>query len=141
MRNNICLILRVALLSLSLIAVLGLSPMQSQAEEKLDLSGRWSGTWRSEISDHTGPLKAKFQVLSDSKVQARFNGRFFKIIPFHFNVTLEIVENKDGVMTLKGKEDLGRTLGTYTYNATYTQGKFVARYSTEKDKGVFEVVR
>ena len=141
MRTNIYFNLRRALLSLSLIAIMGLSPIQLEAEEKLDLSGRWSGTWRSEISDHTGPLKAKFQVLDNTKVQARFNGRFFKLIPFHFNVTLEIVKNKDGVVTLKGKEDLGRTLGTYTYNATYSKGKFVAKYSTEKDKGVFEVGR
>jgi len=141
MRKIILLKLEVALLSLSVIAVLVLSPIQLQAEDKLDLSGKWSGSWRSEISDHTGPLKAKFTVLENSKVQARFSGRFFKIIPFRFNVTLEIVEDKDGVVTLKGKEDLGRTLGTYTYNATYSKGKFIAKYVTEKDKGVFEVSR
>jgi hypothetical protein len=118
-----------------------LLPLNSQAEEKLDLGGKWSGTWRSEISDHNGPLKAKFEVVDTTKVQARFNGRFFKLIPFHFNVTLEVVESKDGVVTLKGKEDLGRTLGTYTYHATYRDGKFVANYATDKDKGVFEVSR
>ncbi len=141
MRNSIFLKLEVAVFSLSALAVLVLSTTQLQAEEKLDLSGKWNGTWRSEISEHNGPLKAKFTVLNDSKVQARFNGRFFKLIPFHFNVTLEIVKNEDGVVTLKGKENLGRTLGTYTYNATYSNGKFVAKYLTEKDKGVFEVSR
>jgi hypothetical protein len=133
--------IRIALWSLSAVVVLVLSSSQLQAAEKLDLSGKWSGSWRSEISDHTGPLKAKFEVLDDSKVQARFSGRFFKFIPFRFNVLLEIVETKDGVVILKGKEDLGRTLGTYTYNATYSKGKFVAKYSTDKDKGVFEVSR
>ena len=141
MRNSIFLKLEVAILSLGAIALLVLIPTQLQAKEKLDLSGKWNGTWRSDISDHTGPLKAKFTVLEDAKVQARFSGRFFKIIPFHFNVTLDIVKNEDGVVTLKGKENLGRTLGTYTYNATYTNDKFVANYSTEKDKGVFEVSR
>ena len=132
---------QIALLSLSVVAVLVLDFGQIQAEEKLDLSGKWNGSWRSEISDHTGPLKAKFEILENSKVQARFTGRFFKFIPFRFNVTLEVVEDKDGVVTLKGKENLGRTLGTYTYHATYAKGKFVAKYSTEKDKGVFEVSR
>jgi hypothetical protein len=141
MRNSIFLKLEVAILSLGAIALLVLIPTQLQAKEKLDLSGKWNGTWRSDISDHTGPLKAKFTVLEDAKVQARFSGRFFKIIPFHFNVTLDIVKNEDGVVTLKGKENLGRTLGTYTYNATYNNDKFVANYSTEKDKGVFEVSR
>jgi hypothetical protein len=141
MRNSLFFKLEVKILLICALAVLVFTPIQSQGEEKLDLSGKWNGTWRSEISDHTGPLKAKFTVLEDSKVQARFNGRFFKLIPFHFNVTLEIVKNEDGVVTLKGKENLGRTLGTYTYNATYSNGKFVAKYSTEKDKGVFEVSR
>ncbi|MCS5630767.1 MAG: hypothetical protein NZ744_08045 [Pirellulaceae bacterium] len=141
MRNSLFFKLEVKILLICALAVLVFTPIQSQGEEKLDLSGKWNGTWRSEISDHTGPLKAKFTVLEDSKVQARFNGRFFKLIPFHFNVTLEIVKNEDGVVTLKGKENLGRTLGTYTYNATYSSGKFVAKYSTEKDKGVFEVSR
>jgi hypothetical protein len=141
MRNSRFFKLAVTILSICALAVLILSRTQLQAEETLDLSGKWNGTWRSEISEHSGPLKAKFTVLEDSKVQARFNGRFFKLIPFHFNVTLEIVKNEDGVVTLKGKENLGRTLGTYTYNATYSNGKFVAKYSTEKDKGVFEVSR
>mgnify|MGYP006127818017 FL=1 len=141
MCNIILSKLQIALLSLSVVAVLVLSPIQMQAEEKLDLSGKWSGSWRSEISEHTGPLKAKFEVLNNSKVQARFSGRFFKFIPFRFNVLLEIVKSEDGVVTLKGSQDLGRTLGTYTYNATYSKDKFVAKYSTEKDKGVFEVSR
>ena len=141
MRNSRFFKLAVTILSICALAVVVLSPTQLQAEEKLDLSGKWNGTWRSEISEHSGPLKAKFTVLEDSKVQARFNGRFFKLIPFHFNVTLEIVKNEDGVVILKGKENLGRTLGTYTYNATYSNGKFVAKYSTDKDKGVFEVSR
>jgi len=132
---------RLALLSIGTLMLSVLLPLNSQAEEKLDLGGKWSGTWRSEISDHNGPLKAKFEVVDTTKVQARFNGRFFKLIPFHFNVTLEVVESKDGVVTLKGKEDLGRTLGTYTYHATYRDGKFVANYATDKDKGVFEVSR
>ena len=132
---------RLALLSIGTLMLSVLLPLNSQAEEELDLGGKWSGTWRSEISDHNGPLKAKFEVVDTTKVQARFNGRFFKLIPFHFNVTLEVVESKDGVVTLKGKEDLGRTLGTYTYHATYRDGKFVANYATDKDKGVFEVSR
>ena len=141
MRNSRFFKLAVTILSICALAVVVSSPTQLQADEKLDLSGKWNGTWRSEISEHSGPLKAKFTVIEDSKVQARFNGRFFKLIPFHFNVTLEIVKNEDGVVTLKGKENLGRTLGTYTYNATYSNGKFVAKYSTDKDKGVFEVSR
>jgi hypothetical protein len=141
MQNIIFSKLQIALLSLNAVAVCVLSPIQMQAEDKLDLSGKWSGSWRSEISEHTGPLKAKFDVLDNSKVQARFSGRFFKVIPFRFNVLLEIVETKDGVVTLKGSQDLGRTLGTYTYKATYSKEKFVAQYSTEKDKGVFEVSR
>ena len=107
--------------------------------ELSNLSGNWSGNWKSEISGHQGPLKAKFTVTDDTKVQARFSGRFFKLVPFKFNVTLDVVSQKDGVTKLQGKHDLGRALGVYHYDVTYQGDKFVANYKTDKDKGVFAV--
>ena len=104
-----------------------------------NLSGTWSGTWNSEISGHEGPLKAKFAVSDKDVVSARFTGRFFKIVPFKFNVKLNVISQKDGVTKLSGKHDLGRALGTYHYDVTYKGNEFVAKYHTDKDKGVFQV--
>ena len=110
-----------------------------QSAELAELKGNWSGTWRSDISEHEGPLKAKFEVKSDEQVEARFSGRFFKVIPFKFIVILDVVSSGNGVIKLKGKQDLGRTLGTYHYDVTFKENEFVAKYHTDKDKGVFQV--
>ena len=107
--------------------------------ELSNLSGNWSGNWQSEISGHQGALKAKFTVMDETKVQARFSGRFFKVVPFKFNVTLDVVSQKDGVTKLQGKQDLGRALGIYHYDVTYKGDEFIANYKTDKDKGVFTV--
>tara|TARA_B100001540_G_scaffold302207_1_gene309476 strand:- start:44 stop:454 length:411 start_codon:yes stop_codon:yes gene_type:complete len=112
---------------------------QANAGELENLSGNWAGTWNSEISGHQGPLKAKFTVAGEDVVKARFTGRFFKVVPFKFNVTLNVTSQKDGVTKLSGKEDLGRALGTYHYDVTYKANEFVAKYHTDKDKGVFQV--
>ena len=58
---------------------------------------------------------------------------------FKFIVTLDVVSATDGVIKLKGKQELGRTLGTYHYDVTFKDGHFLANYHTDKDKGVFEV--
>jgi len=131
---------RISVRKLMIVGLALLSPCL-KAEDKLDLEGKWNGTWRSEVSDHKGPLKAKFEVLDETKVRAKFSGRFFKIIPFRFDVVLDVVGSKEGVTTLKGSQDLGRTLGKYDYTAKYSKGKFVAEYATDKDKGIFEVSR
>jgi hypothetical protein len=104
-----------------------------------NLSGTWAGTWNSEISGHEGPLKAKFTVSDENVVSARFTGRFFKILPFKFLVKLNVTSQKDGVTKLSGKQDLGRALGVYHYEVTYKGNEFVAKYHTDKDKGVFQV--
>ncbi|MBA61953.1 MAG: hypothetical protein CMJ76_06250 [Planctomycetaceae bacterium] len=116
-------------------------PIQANAGELNNLSGNWSGQWSSDISNHKGTLKAKFTVLNEKQVQARFNGRFFKLIPFKFIVTLDVVSQKEGVTKLKGKHDLGRALGIYHYDVTYKGNEFIAKYHTDKDKGVFQVVK
>ena len=112
---------------------------QANAGELENLSGNWAGPWNSEISGHQGPLKAKITVAGEDVVKARFTGRFFKVVPFKFNVTLNVTSQKDGVTKLSGKEDLGRALGTYHYDVTYKANEFVAKYHTDKDKGVFQV--
>lgn len=124
-----------------LIALLLCLVSDARGGDLKNLEGVWSGSWNSEISDHRGPLKARFNVLGEDKVEARFSGRFFKIVPFRFVVTLDVVSTKDGVTTLKGKQDLGRALGVYHYNATYEDDRFVAKYHTDKDKGVFKVTK
>jgi len=121
------------------LASVALCDSQLKGGDLSDLTGNWTGNWESEISGHEGPLKAKFSVSGETKVQARFTGRFFKVVPFRFNVTLDVVSQQDGVTKLQGKQNLGRALGVYHYEVTYNGNEFIANYKTDKDKGVFKV--
>lgn len=105
-----------------------------------DLSGHWTGYWRSDSTGHRGPLRCTFTKLNDSQYRATFSGRFFKVIPFRYSVVLDAIDSGD-VVTLSGAQPLGRRLGTFYYSAEATDCDFSASYSSCKDSGVFVLCR
>jgi len=106
-----------------------------------DLSGCWQGTWESCTSGHQGPLNATFCRISPTQYDVRFSGRFFKLIPFHYSVTLNVESENENSTTLAGSHDLGRLVGTFTFRANATASSFVANYSSCKDQGKFTLSR
>ncbi len=106
-----------------------------------DLSGSWSGTWQSTSTGHAGPLRATFTPCGEGRYAVDFSGRFFKILPFRYSVTLRIIEDCGDRVTLAGSSWLGRLFGTFTYRADATDCSFEARYSSKKDSGVFRLHR
>jgi hypothetical protein len=105
-----------------------------------DLSGAWSGQWDSVTTGHTGPLRATFCRISDSQYQVEFRGRFFKVLPFHYSVVLNAVEEGDTVR-LSGDSYLGRMFGWFHYEAIASGDCFTASYSSCKDSGEFRLTR
>lgn len=120
----------------TLFAALGLAG----SARAVDLSGSWSGYWISDSTGHRGPLRCNFTRLDDGTYQARFSGRFFKVIPFRYSVDLNVVQDGDTVI-LAGDQVLGRRLGTFHYDAEATCQEFVANYSSCKDQGRFVLTR
>jgi hypothetical protein len=106
-----------------------------------DLSGSWSGTWQSTSTGHAGPLRATFTPCGDGRYAVDFAGRFFKILPFRYSVTLRVVEDCGDQIALAGSSWLGRLFGTFRYRATATDCSFEACYSSQKDSGVFRLQR
>lgn len=106
-----------------------------------DLSGQWSGDWKSCTSGHKGPLSAEFCKVNDCSYEVRFRGRFFKVFPFRYKVTLQVVEETPEKVVLSGSQDLGRIFGTFTYSATVTDNCFYATYNSCKDDGIFRMER
>ena len=104
-----------------------------------DLSGTWSGNWISCSTGHQGPLMARFTRCDGTHYRVRFSGRFFKIFPFHYTVTLKVVEETETMVTLSGSSYLGRLFGTFCYTATTDACHFNARYSSKKDTGMFKL--
>lgn len=109
--------------------------------EAADLSGCWAGSWQSCTTGHRGPLKAEFTRCGADAYRVTFSGRFFKIIPFAYTVTLDVVsEDADGVV-LAGRSYLGRMFGTFSYRATADACRFTANYASKKDNGIFRLTR
>jgi hypothetical protein len=106
-----------------------------------DLSGCWSGSWRSCTTGHNGPLNASFCRLNDCQYRVDFSGRFFKLLPFRYSVTLNVVSDDGETVQLAGSSYLGRLFGTFHYRAEATACKFTANYSSCDDRGVFVISR
>lgn len=110
------------------------------AAQATDLSGSWSGRWKSCKTGHQGPLKATFCRVDASHYKVTFRGRFFKVLPFRYSVTLRVVEEGECVR-LQGCQKLGRLLGEYRYNAAANRCVFHSRYTSQDDCGYFHLER
>ena len=68
---------------------------------------------------------------------AMSRGRFFRILPFRYNVVLRVVDVHGDTVTLAGSSYLGRLFGTFHYRATADGCSFHATYTSCKDRGEF----
>jgi hypothetical protein len=109
--------------------------------QAVDLSGGWSGCWQSTSTGHSGVLRAELTRCNDTQYRADFSGRFFKILPFRYAVTLDVIEDDGETVTLAGSSFLGRLFGTFCYKATADGCRFTAHYSSKKDWGRFDLTR
>ena len=130
-------------LRLGIVAILGLALVLPATTTALatDLTGCWAGSWESCTSGHAGPLQATFTRCGEAEYRVTFTGRFLKVIPFRYTVTLTVVEDRGEELVLAGTSYLGRLFGTFSYRATATDGRFTADYTSKKDDGVFRMTR
>jgi len=119
-----------------------LAAASTQSAQAADLSGSWKGTWESCVTGHKGPLRANFCRLDDCHYEVTFLGRFFKVMPFRYKMTMRIVSESPGSVTLRGSKDLGRLAGgVYTFAAASDGCRFTANYCSSKDRGTFRLSR
>ncbi len=105
-----------------------------------NLAGRWDGSWASHKTPHKGPLHGKFTQLDSAHYRVVFTGRFFKVVPFRYAVTLQVVAAQPGRVTMAGSSKLA-FFGTFRYTAVVTANTFNASYSSAKDCGQFLLTR
>lgn len=106
-----------------------------------DLSGKWpTGRSRSESSGHNGPLQASFCKIDETHYRVQFRGRFARIVPFRYTVTLEVIGNQGDKVLLSGSARLP-LFGMFSYSAEATAHEFISTYSSCDDQGVFELKR
>ncbi|SFI55506.1 hypothetical protein [Planctomicrobium piriforme] len=105
------------------------------------LNGDWTGNWTSCTNGHSGPLKASFCQVDACHYEVRFQGRFCKVIPFHYRALLTVTGVSDGQIFLSASKRLGPLLGTFTITARATSTQFIAGYSSKDDQGQFTLTR
>jgi hypothetical protein len=105
-----------------------------------DLSGKWSGRWESHTTGHSGPLKARFTPMDDTHYRVSFSGRFWKVVPFRYTITLNVVGWSGDSVLLSGQARVP-LFGTFTCTAWASDTDFHARYSSRRDAGTFSLER
>jgi len=115
--------------------------LDADAVAEPDLTGRWSGCWVSDKNGHHGPLHAKFCKLDECHYRVTFHGRFWKLVPFVYSVTLDVIGHDGEKVLLSGGQSLGPLLGRFDYSATATDQNFTATFRSKNDCGRFELTR
>jgi len=105
------------------------------------LAGNWSGGWYSQTTGHKGPLRAEVRSSKSGQYQATFTGKFFKVIPFRYQMQLNVVSSDGEHLHLAGQKKLGPLMGYYAYEAKVTGNQFSATYRTKRDRGTFVLSR
>lgn len=106
----------------------------------VDLSGRWCGTWLSYCNGHHGKLNGVLTRDACGDYRARFTGTFWKVFPFIYPTTLNVVDCRNGTVYFRGSQNIP-LLGEFCYGGHATCDTFCFRYSSKKDRGVFQMSR
>ena len=86
-------------------------------------------------------MSGTFCKLDETHYRVDFRGRFLKLLPFRYSVTLNVVSQTEDTVELAGSSYLGRVFGTFHYRATVRDNCFTANYSSCKDNGKFVLQR
>ena len=100
----------------------------------------YRGGWRSKTSGHKGPMRVTLTQRCDGRYDARFTGRFAKIIPFTYKATMTPVSS-DGYSTTMVSTKRLPIFGNYTMTARVTPGRVDAMYRAKSDHGTFNMTR
>ncbi|MBL8825833.1 MAG: hypothetical protein JNM18_02530 [Planctomycetaceae bacterium] len=106
-----------------------------------DITGCWEcGSWRSYCTGHHGKLRARI-VRCGCEYECHFSGTFFKFIAFRYSVTLQTTGVGDGVVYFRASKNIPFFGGSFDTCGHATNCKFVANYTSKKDRGLFEMSR
>jgi hypothetical protein len=106
-----------------------------------ELSGRWEGTWRSEVNGHNGKLRCVVTQKKDGTYKARFHAIYQKVLGFGYTVQLSVTET-NGVFQFSGQANLGWWAGgVYDYEGRAREMHFFSTYRCKYDHGTFQLTR
>ena len=105
------------------------------------LQGRWQGTWKSDVSGHTGSLRCIITKEAGGHYRANYHATYGWALSFRYAVSMS-VEMEGSASRFQGTADLGWLAGgEYHYEGTSTANQFTSTYRSKSDHGKFEMVR
>ena len=105
-----------------------------------DLCGHWCGSWRSFCTGHHGKLNGQLWQDGCGDYRARFTGTFWKVFPVIHPTTLNVTGCSNGTVSFRGSQNLAG-LGEFCYSGCATCCNFSFRYTSRKDRGIFQMSR
>lgn len=106
-----------------------------------DVTGRWEGTWVSEVNQHHGRLRCILARDEAGVHQARFHATFFGVLSAGYTVPLQIAR-EGGDFRLQGEQNLGRLAGgVFSYDGMASPTNFFCTYRSKSDHGTFQMTR
>src|SRR6266480_4511070 len=58
-----------------------------------DITGRWEGSWRSNVNGHQGRLRCLVAKIDDRDYRARYNAVYWKIFRFGYSVNMQVEQS------------------------------------------------
>ena len=104
------------------------------------LSGRWSGTWKSDVNGHNGRLRC---VVAEGPAQGTrtflYRAHWMKILSATLSTEKRVKKTGEG-WQFSGGKDLGR-FGKFQCDGTVKGDTFSSSYKSELDHGTFTMRR
>lgn len=105
-------------------------------------SSVYRGSWTSQSTGHTGPMRVRISPKGGGQFDARFTGRFALVIPFTYRATLTTVGcDHCGNTELASHKQLGPIFGAYNMSASMTAGTFAGGFQAAGDQGQISMRR
>ena len=105
------------------------------------LAGRWTGSWKSDKSGHSGGLRCIVRRVNADTYHAKFDATYALFIRFGYDMNMT-ADVQDEVTYVAGEADLGKKAGgVYEYEGQADGRKFRLNYRTKKDYGHFTMKR
>jgi hypothetical protein len=105
------------------------------------LIGRWQGTWKSDVSGHSGALRCIIAQEKAGLYQAHYHATYGWGFTFQYTVTMS-AQIEGNSCKLMGSADLGWLAGgEYHYEGAAAAGQFTSTYRSKGDHGKFEMGR
>ncbi|QNN22281.1 hypothetical protein HED60_08355 [Planctomycetales bacterium ZRK34] len=117
--------------------VAGESPTPTDA-----ITGRWTGTWQSDVNQHTGELRAIITPIDKDTYQARYHATWGGWLSGEYTTDLQVTGRDGGRVQFESSKDLGWLYGgVYHMTGHATPTEFISHYKSEHDHGTYTLNR